>query len=316
MAVAVLRCPEFITYQFEERDSQSVHGSARNCDMARKRGWAVLNKIGFLLVCPCVFLACGCSVKEPAPAPAFPASPIQVTTAATYAYPLKISKNGKYLVDQNGRPFRIQGDSAQSVNVNLIEAKFALHAPANRNGDAPFIKPGDFSTPNEAYFAFADSIIDLAASKGMLVSLAAMYLGFHGGDEGWWKALTDGVNTQTVCYSFGLYVGKRYKNRKNIFWVIGGDYLPPEGSEGELRLRKFVEGIRDGGAKQLWAGDWSAPCISTTEKAFAPLMDLNAVYTYGIPGHSGTTYGEAQEAYNDLPARPAYLKETGYENEN
>lgn len=308
--------------------------------MARKRGRRILDEIGFLLVCTCVCLAYGCSVEEPAPAPAFPASPIQVTTAATYAYPLKISKNGRYLVDQNGKPFRIQGDSAQSlianltyaeadqylsdrqkkgfntVNVNLIEAKFALHAPANRNGDAPFTKPGDFSTPNEAYFAFADSMIDLAASKGMLVSLAAMYLGFHGGDEGWWKALTDGVNTQTVSYNFGLYVGKRYKSRKNIFWVIGGDYLPPEGSEGELRLRRFMEGIRDGGAKQLWAGDWSAPCISTTEKAFAPLMDLNAVYTYGIPDHSGTTYGEAQAAYNDLPARPAYLKETGYENEN
>ena len=308
--------------------------------MARKRGRAILNKIDFLLVCTCLCLAYGCSVKEPAPAPAFPASPIQVTTAATHAYPLKISANGRYLVDQNGKPFRIQGDSAQSlvanltyaeadkylsdrqkkgfntVNVNLIEAKFALHAPANRNGDAPFTKPGDFSTPNEAYFAFADSIIDLAASKGMLVSLAAMYLGFQGGDEGWWKALTDGINTQTVCYNFGLYVGKRYKSRKNIFWVIGGDYLPPEGSEGELRLRRFVEGINDGGAKQLWAGDWSAPCISTAEKALAPRMDLNAVYTYGIPGHPGTTYGEAQTAYNDLPPHPAYLKETGYENEN
>jgi len=308
--------------------------------MSRKRGGGIVDEIGLLLVCTCLCLAYGCSVKEPAPAPAFPASPIQVTTAATYTYPLKISANGRYLVDQNGKPFRIQGDSAQSlianltyaeadkylsdrqkkgfntVNVNLLEAKFAFHAPANRNGDAPFTKPGDFSTPNEAYFAFADSIIDLAASKGMLVSLAALYLGFHGGDEGWWKALTNGVNTQTVCYNFGLYVGKRYKSRKNIFWVIGGDYLPPEGSEGELRLRRFLEGIKDAGAKQLWAGDWNAPCISTTEKAFAPLMDLNAVYTYGIPGHPGTTYGEAQTAYNDLPARPAYLKETGYENEN
>src|SRR5437667_496959 len=130
--------------------------------MARKRGRAILNKIDFLLVCTCLCLAYGCSVKEPAPAPAFPASPIQVTTAATYTYPLKISANGRYLVDQNGKPFRIQGDSAQSlianltyaeadkylsdrqkkvfntVNVNLLEAKFAFHAPANRNGDALF----------------------------------------------------------------------------------------------------------------------------------------------------------------------------------
>ena len=310
-------------------------------------------KLRSLFVCTSLYLALGCSNRESASAPGtpaanpsgasspgFPASPIQVTTAATYAYPLKISTNRRYLADQNNKPFRIQGDSAQSlianltyaeadkylsdrqrkgfntVNINLLEAKFAIHAPANRNGDAPFTKPGDFSTPNEAYFAFADSIIDLAASKGMLVSLAAMYLGVNGGDEGWWKVLTNDVNTQTVCYNFGLYIGKRYKSRTNILWVIGGDYLPPEGSEGETRLRRFLEGIRDAGAEQLWAGDWRAPCISTDEKAFASLMDLNAVYTYGIPGHPGTTYGEARTAYIDSPSRPAYLKEVGYENEN
>ncbi len=307
----------------------------------------------FLLACTSLYLALGCSKSESASAPGTPpasrsgagspgfsASPIRVTTAAMYAYPLKSSTNGRYLVDQNNKPFRIQGDSAQSlianltyaeadkylsdrqrkgfnsVNINLLEAKFAIHAPANRNGDAPFTKLGDFSTPNEAYFAFADSIIDLAASKGMLVSLAAMYLGYNGGDEGWWTVLTNGVNTQTVCYNFGLYLGKRYKSSKNLLWVIGGDYLPPKGSEGEARLRRLMEGIRDAGAKQLWAGDWKAPCISTDEKGLAFLMDVNAVYTYGIPEHPGTTYGEARTAYNDSTPRPAYLKEVGYEDEN
>jgi hypothetical protein len=293
-----------------------------------------------LLVCASLYLALGCSKNGSAPTPGLPASPLRVTTAAAYAYPLKISTNGRYLVDQVNKPFRIQGDSAQSlianltyaeadtylsdrqrkgfnaVNINLLEARFAIHAPANRNGDAPFTKPGDFSRPNEAYFAFADSIMDLAASKGMLISLAAMYLGSNGGDEGWWTVLTNGINTQTVCYNFGLYIGKRYKNRKNIFWVIGGDFLPPEGSEGEARLRRFMGGIRDAGAKQLWAGDWKLPCISTDEKAFASLMDLNAVYTWGIPRHPGTTYGEARTAFTDSPPHPAYLKEVGYENEN
>src|SRR5947208_14461447 len=87
--------------------------------MARKRGRAILNKIDFLLVCTCLCLAYGCSVKEPAPAPAFPASPIQVTTAARDTYPLKMSANVRSLVDQNGKPFRIQGDSAQSLIANL-----------------------------------------------------------------------------------------------------------------------------------------------------------------------------------------------------
>ena len=107
--------------------------------------------------------------------PRVPAPPVVVTTAASYAYPLKVAANGRYLIDQNNKPFRIQGDSAQSlianltyaeavtyltdrqakgfntVNINLLEHKFAVDAPANRNGDAPFTTPGDFSTPNDAW---------------------------------------------------------------------------------------------------------------------------------------------------------------------
>lgn len=289
----------------------------------------------------------GCSASpkavaqtEPPAARATVAGPKNKVTAGTYAFPLKLSPNRRYLVDQNGKPFRIVGDSAQSlianltyaeaenylserrklgfnaININLIEHKFALKAPANRKGDAPFLKADDFSTPNEAYFAFADSIIDLAASKGLLVSLAPMYLGYDGGDEGWWKALTNQANTREVCYRFGMYIGRRYKNRTNILWVIGGDYLPPAGSEGEARLRSFLEGIKAAGAKQLWAGDWNAPCISTTERAFADLMDVNAVYTDQGQTKRGAAYEEARVAYNDQPVRPAYLKETGYEDED
>ena len=307
-----------------------------------------------LWACVCLCLLFGCPNKESASGPQTsrdpsesPRShprvcvqPIKVTTETSYVYPLKVSKNGRYLVDQSDKPFRIQGDSAQSlianltyseadaylsnrqakgfntVNINLLEHKFAAKAPANLHGDVPFTRSEDFSSPNEAYFAFADSIIDLAASKGMLVSLGAMYLGYDGGDQGWWEALNNRANTQSVCYNFGRYVGKRYKNRKNILWVIGGDFMPPADSEGETRLHKFMEGIKAGGANQLWTGDWKNPSISTDEPAFSPSMDVNAVYTSGIGGHTGSTYGEARKAYGYSPPRPAYLKETGYENES
>jgi hypothetical protein len=271
------------------------------------------------------------SAKPPAIC-AFPQGP-------TYTFPLKVSENHRYLVDQRGKPFRIQGDSAQSlianltyaeadayladrcskgfntVNINLLERKFAINAPKNRRGDVPFTDRDNFAAPNEAYFDFADSVIDLAASKGMLVTLAVMYLGYGGGDEGWWSTLTNAINTQDVCYKFGFYVGGRYKTRANILWVIGGDFTPPPGSEGEKRLHRFMEGIKAAGASQLWAGDWNAPCLSTDVRAFASDMDVNAVYTYGMSGHDGLTYAESRTAYSYAPARPAYLKETGYEDE-
>jgi hypothetical protein len=258
----------------------------------------------------------------------------------SYVYPLRLSENRRYLVDRMGKPFRIQGDSAQSlivnltyeeadvyfsdrrakgfntVNINLLEHRFGINAPANRRKDAPFTKPGNFSTPNEAYFAFADRIVDLAASKGLLVSLAPMYLGYNGGDEGWWKELNGSANSQQACFSFGSYLGKRYKDRKNIFWVIGGDYFPPPGSEGERRLHKIMEGIKAAGDTHLWAGDWNAPSLSTDERMFASEMDLNGVYTSGSKGHPGITYEEAGIAYQYSPPHPAYLKETGYEDEH
>jgi hypothetical protein len=257
----------------------------------------------------------------------------------SHSFPLRISDDHHYLVDQHSKPFRIQGDSAQSlvvnltleeaaaylddrlakgfntVNVNLLEHKFGINAPRNRRGDAPFLSADNFATPNDAYFDSAADTIELADSRGMLVSLAAMYLGIRGGPEGWWSALTNNINTQQVCFKFGLYVGSRFKGRHNILWVIGGDFTPPAGSEGEKRLHKFMEGIKASGGPQLWSGDWHAPCISTDVRAFASDMDLNAVYTYGIQDSDGLTYGESRRAYDYKPTKPAYLKETGYEDE-
>jgi hypothetical protein len=281
------------------------------------------------------------------------------TARPTVSFPLKISRSGRYLVDQDNRPFRIQGDTAWSlasnltyaeadkylsnraakgfntVMVQLIEHKYAQGGkganlsgvPMNRNGDLPFMRragggaydgtwgTADFSSPNEAYFAFADSIIDLAAKKNMLVNVVPMFLGFNGNEAGWWADLTNGVNTQALTYNFGLYIGNRYKDRKNIFWTIGGDYTPPTGSEGEARLMRLMQGIKASGALELWSGDWKASCLSTDEEAFEPFMDLNAVYTYGVLGHGGATYDEARKAYVYSPPHPAYLKETGYEDE-
>jgi hypothetical protein len=43
--------------------------------------------------------------------------------ATSYVYPLKASPSGRYLVDQNGTPFRTQGDAAWSLIANLTYAE-------------------------------------------------------------------------------------------------------------------------------------------------------------------------------------------------
>ena len=114
-----------------------------------------------------------------------------------FSYPLKLSSNGRYLVDQRNVPFLIVGDSPQAMIGNL-SVKDAAAYIANRkaagfnsllvdllcakytgcrddgttfDGIKPFTTPGDLSTPNPAYFARADAIIRLAAKAGMVVFL-------------------------------------------------------------------------------------------------------------------------------------------------
>src|SRR5262249_58829533 len=103
------------------------------------------------------------------------------------AFPLKTAEGGRYLVDQNGTPFLIAGESPQALMVNLTEKDAELFF-ANRvshgfnavwinllcrkgtggrddgsthDGVLPFKKADDFATPNEADFAPCDRMIRL-----------------------------------------------------------------------------------------------------------------------------------------------------------
>lgn len=118
--------------------------------------------------------------------------------ASAQTYPLHVSKNGRYLVSRNGKPFFIVGDSPQALMVNIseddAEAYFANRAKygfnsvwinllcadytggrpdaSTRDGMLPWTARGDLSTPNETYFAHCDRVLKLAAKHGLLVFLA------------------------------------------------------------------------------------------------------------------------------------------------
>jgi hypothetical protein len=93
-------------------------------------------------------------------------------------YPLKVSRNKRYLVDQKGTPFLIAGESPQALMVNLSEDKADAFF-ANRRGHGfntvwinllckpytggrpegstydgilPFTTPDDLATPNPGLF--------------------------------------------------------------------------------------------------------------------------------------------------------------------
>jgi hypothetical protein len=229
-------------------------------------------------------------------------------------------------VDAQGRPFLIHGDTAWSlivqltrpdvdlylenrrqkgfnaILVNLLEHYFATNPPRNAYGDAPFLTPGDFSTPNEAYFAHAEYVISKAAEKGILVMLTPSYMGASGGSQGWYQEMR--ANGAAKLRSYGQYLASRFAAHDNILWVHGGDYNPPD----KTILRAIPEGLRDLDTRWLhtFHGARGTAALQFVNPPEAWLQ-VNNIYT-----RQDTVVASAFQEYN-RSTMPFFLIEAIYE---
>jgi hypothetical protein len=249
-----------------------------------------------------------------------------VAEAANPVYPVKISANHRYLVDQNQTPYLIQGEAAwslivglndadveqylrnrkekgfNSVIVELVEHKFAKHAPLNAAGDAPFTTPGDFSTPNEKYFAHADWVIHKAGEYGIQVLLYPCYLGYEGTDQGWIEEILK--NGPAKALHYGLYVGNRYKDFDNIIWAMGADRNPESALED---IDMIALGIKEVDHRHLMTAQSEPEHTAMDRFASGGWLDLNTVYSYQL------IHDSLLESYNFKPTMPYFLVESTYE---
>lgn len=263
--------------------------------------------------------------------PSISAQPANAATPAP-VYPLKLSANGRYLVDQVDQPFFWSGDASWSlivqasnadtdyyfanrqqkgfnaVLVNLIDHKFGSNAPRNINGDPPFTGT-PFTTPNDAYFAHADYAVATAAQKGMVVLLDPLYLGYNCADEGW-CAEVQAASTADL-QSWGQYVGTRYKTFDNIVWLIGGDVDPSAYSGVSAKVSTFVTALKQADARHLISAHNTRGQMAVSPWPGASWLNVNNTYsTYAA------TYQAAQSAYNLSPPKPFFQVEGYYENEH
>lgn len=165
---------------------------------------------------------------------------------------LKISENNRYLVYADGTPFFYLGDTGWELfhRLTLKEAEKylenrrqkgftviqavilaeldGLYTP-NRNGDKP-LQSNDPEKPNEKYFLFVDSVIRLAATKGIYIGLLPTW-----GDKvdraGWGKGPI--IFTPENAFIYGKYLGNRYRDFQNIIWINGGDRSGGRSSDGK-----------------------------------------------------------------------------------
>jgi hypothetical protein len=259
----------------------------------------------------------------------------------TPAFPLKLSANKRYLVDQNNSPFLINQASSwgliqalstadatayldalkqrgfNTVMISVISNDTRMAgSPPNWQGISPFNVKWDFSTPNESYFAHADQIINLARDRGMLVTLVPSYLGYPGdANQGWFDEMLSSTNSVAKSQAYGRFLGLRYKNFNNIVWIAGGDNTPAAGSELEARLKAIVDGIRENDG-HLWTGHWDSVhhaggVLATENPTFTSYMSINGYYAYNYD----LTYQRDLAAYNRTPPMMLYHLDQSYETE-
>lgn len=249
---------------------------------------------------------------------------------------LEVSKNKRYLQTQDGKPFFWLGDTAWELfhrltreeaetylkdradkGFTVIQAVAlaelnGLHDP-NPYGELP-LENDDPTKPREAYFRHVDFVIDKAAELGLRIALLPTW-----GDKVFrdrWGVGPE-IFTPENARTYGRWIGERYRDRKNIIWVIGGDRNPR--NERDVSIwRNMAEGIEEG----VGGGDKALitfhPQPNSIEDAGSAKwfhqdswLDFNMFQT----GHcrENNVWDRIQVAYNLSPVKPVLDGETLYE---
>jgi len=245
---------------------------------------------------------------------------------------ISISDNHRYLL-RDGKPFFWLGDTAWELFHRLnreqadqylqhrasqgftviqavILAEFdGLHTP-NAYGNLPLQKD-DPTKPEEAYFKHVDYILDKAASNGLVIGLLPTW-----GDKVWKSSWGKGpeIFTPQNARVYGKWLGKRYRNRKNIVWILGGDRIPQNDQQLSI-WRQMAAGIREGLGKKNKA----VITFHTQPNALgsAEWFHKDAWLSFNMfqNGHCRNTpvYDKIQAAYNLTPVKPVLDGEPIYE---
>ncbi|MCC6442549.1 MAG: DUF4038 domain-containing protein [Armatimonadetes bacterium] len=187
--------------------------------------------------------------------PDLPAQAGQGSASQRAGSSLRVSANGRYLAQRNGKPFFWLGDTAwllfqiptreeaglylktrarqgftiiqaaivmgeERVGGTLIPNAYGDKAFLEGNPSRPVIEPGQ-SPRNQSdydYWDHADYIISRARAHGLILGLLPLFVGYNG----------DGYKYMTPrnAESYGLFLSRRYRHQSHLLWILGGDNTP------------------------------------------------------------------------------------------
>lgn len=244
-----------------------------------------------------------------------------------------VSENKRYLLKE-GKPFIWVGDTAWELfhKLDREEATFYLGKRAtqgftliqavalaeldglnspNAYGEKPLIN-NDPTKPNEAYFKHVDFVIDKANELGLNIGLLPTW-----GDKVFKDRWGNGpeIFNESTARIYGKWIGERYKDRRNIVWILGGDRNPRPGTSDAAVWRAMAAGVEEGigGNHKGLITYHPQPNKEGASEWFHndSWFDFNMFQT----GHCRDTpvFDRILDSYNRTPARPVIDGEPIYE---
>ena len=252
---------------------------------------------------------------------------------------MRVSGNGRYLVDDTGQPFFYLADTAWALFYrptreeadlylrNRAAKGFTVVMPvvlwaedmAGRNayGEAPLVD-WDPTRPNERFFRHVDHVVDAAAALGLHVAMLPTWGEFVGplwtGDRpspsfsptGKGPVIFDPESARV----YGEFLGRRYRDRP-VFWVLGGDRNPVN-AEYVAVWCAMAQGLAAGdGGRHLMTYH---PCgVNSSSRWFheEPWLDFHMMQT--TTRWDLDNYNLILADYDRVPAKPVLDGETRYE---
>jgi len=238
------------------------------------------------------------------------------TRAGEPVYPLKVSENGRFFIDQKGDPVFWLGttqwqlfreytrEDARTILEKTKERGFAFAqvmlmgvgdgTKPNIYGEKPWIDNNPL-TPNEAYFRNVDAVVEIARENNVVVSMTMFHQRYR-------KYIT-----VENARAWAKWVAARYKNVPTIVWSM----TPEAKQEFVPILRQLAVGLRegDGGAHLITFKPDPAPFSSSFIHG-EKWLDFDSMQTWKSVE---LIYPMVSHDYNLTPVKPVLMAEGAYE---
>jgi hypothetical protein len=236
--------------------------------------------------------------------------------ASEPVFPVKVSENKRYFIDQKGKPVFWLGTTQWQIfrEYTIEEVRTTLEKIKNKGfifiqamlmgvgdgtkpnvyGQKPWINNNPL-TPNEAYFKNVDAVVQAARDKNLIISMTLYHQRYR-------KYIT-----QKNARAWTKWLARRYKNVPNIVWSM----TPEARDEFVPILRELAAGLRegDGGAHIITFKPDPAP-YSSSFIHDENWLDFNSMQTWnGVK----LIYPMVTKDYNLKPVKPVLMAEGAYE---